>query len=182
VKLNGERKLKPGPKPKALRMQLGEDACAPDTERRLGVPRPPAVSSVERRAVGRPKKDPNAWSDEQLEALQNAQVRVDLGRKNFWTEVASYVPGKTAQQCKDRVYSSLNIGDDDDDENTNEEEDHRHDNNTARAPITAAALSHPPARSSERTLTTPTRPNTSMDNTARWHARRGSASDTADTT
>jgi hypothetical protein len=117
-----------------------------------------AAPSTEKRPVGRPKKDPNAWSDEQLEALQNAQVRVDLGRKNFWTEVASYVPGKTAQQCKEQVYAGLNIGADDADD-------------ADRSDTDEDVEDTPHNQHQQRTFRTPTKPNSSRENAERWRNR-----------
>lgn len=171
LKLNGEPKLKPGPKPgsktKRTRLDLYDDEEAFEDERyhddaddgrerrRSHDSKP---SSMEKRPVGRPRKDPNAWSEEQLEALQNAQVNVELGRKNFWTEVASYVPGKTAKQCRDRVYGALGIDADDAPENAVQADD-----------IENVQV----ARSDrvERTFTTPTKPNSARANAERWRHR-----------
>ena len=66
LKLNGERKRKPGPKPgsrnKLIRRHSdgSRDQCA-----RGSIDDP---DTIEKRPVGRPRKDPNARSDEQLEA------------------------------------------------------------------------------------------------------------------
>lgn len=155
LKLNGERKRKPGPKPgsrnKLIRRHSdgSRDQCA-----RGSIDDP---DTIEKRPVGRPRKDPNAWSDEQLEALQNAQVRVDLGRKNFWTEVASYVPGKSARECQAKVYAGLNLGDIDGDEGPAEDakaEDAEDDEDDDLSDDDRAYFR-------ERTLRTPTKPNSS---------------------
>ena len=153
LKLNGERKLKPGPKPGSKMKKNHRRDDAFDDDRYAAAP------STEKRPVGRPKKDPNAWSDEQLEALQNAQVRVDLGRKNFWTEVASYVPGKTAQQCKEQVYAGLNIGADDADDADDVD---RSDEDVEDTPHN---------QHQQRTFRTPTKPNSSRENAERWRNR-----------
>lgn len=154
IKLNGERKLKPGPKPKIKR---GEDEYAYESARVERKTTSHGEYSHEKRSVGRPRKDPNAWSDEQLEALQKAQVEVHLGRKNFWTEVASYVPGKSAKQCKEKVYAGLDIGGDGE-MDAEEEEDL-----VRETAITPA---------DQRTLATPTKPNTANENAERWRNRR----------
>jgi|TARA_B110000003_G_scaffold177613_1_gene177021 hypothetical protein len=152
LKLNGERKLKPGPKPGSKMKKNHRRDDEFDDDRYAAAP------STEKRPVGRPKKDPNAWSDEQLEALQNAQVRVDLGRKNFWTEVASYVPGKTAQQCKEQVYAGLNIGADDADD-------------ADRSDTDEDVEDTPHNQHQQRTFRTPTKPNSSRENAERWRNR-----------
>ena len=174
VKLNGERKLKPGPKPKSITGRQSFDANV-IVERKKQTSSSAKRSTDEKRQVGRPKKDPNAWTEEQIEALQNAQVRVDLGRKNFWTEVASYVPGKNAQQCKEQVYAGLGVGGSGDentrpenrDEDAYDEEDvdeeDGDDDTQARG-----------ANPTTRTFLTPTKPATSSANVERWRMRRPS--------
>lgn len=172
LKLNGEPKLKPGPKPgsksKRTRLDSYDDEEAfedkryyddDDIERERRRSHDSKPSSMEKRPVGRPRKDPHAWSEEQLEALQNAQVNVELGRKNFWTEVASYVPGKTAKQCRDRVYGALGIDADEAPEIANVEHDDIENVRVARSDHL------------ERTLTTPTKPNSARENAERWRHR-----------
>ena len=123
--------------------------------------------TIEKRPVGRPRKDPNAWSDEQLEALQNAQVRVDLGRKNFWTEVASYVPGKSARECQAKVYAGLNLGDVDGDERPAEDDAAAEEAQDDDDDLSEDDRDFP----RERTLRTPTKPNSSRENIDRWRHR-----------
>ena len=171
VKLNGERKLKPGPKPKSMTGRQSFDAnVVVTTERKSSSAK---RDTDEKRSVGRPKKDPNAWTEEQIEALQNAQVRVDLGRKNFWTEVASYVPGKSAQQCKEQVYAGLGVGGSGD-ENTQPEhrdEDREEDiDQDDEDEDDVSARDNP----TNRTFLTPTKPTTSTANIERWRMRRPS--------
>ena len=120
LKLNGEPKRKPGPKPgsRTKRMQLdqnNDENAFYDAERfraeeayRRRRGDDVQLLSTAKRPVGS-RKDPNEWSQEQLEALQNAQVNVDLGLKNFWTVIAGLVPGKSAKQCRERVYGALGI-------------------------------------------------------------------------
>jgi hypothetical protein len=43
------------------------------------------------------------WTEEQLKCLREAQRRVDPRIDFYWREVAKYVPGKTAQQCKEKI-------------------------------------------------------------------------------
>lgn len=162
IKLNGERKLKPGPKPKIKRDEDEYGYESARVERKTSSHR---EYSHEKRSVGRPRKDPNAWSDEQLEALQKAQVEVHLGRKNFWTEVASYVPGKSAKQCKEKVYAGLDIGGDGEMDAEEEGEEADLGRETAITPA------------DRRTLTTPTKPNTANENAERWRNRRVAETD-----
>ena len=185
IKLNGQPKLKPGPKPKSLIARLSFDANAPATislERKTSVKasREGEVTN-EKRRPGRRRKDPNAWTEEQIEALQNAQVRVDLGRKNFWTEVASYVPGKNAQQCKDQVYAGLGVGgsgdenakpearDDASEDIAEEEEEQEEEEEEEEEDHEKGAKKKAP-----RTFLTPKKPTTANANIERWRLRRPS--------
>ena len=115
------------------------------------------------------------WTEEQIEALQNAQVRVDLGRKNFWTEVASYVPGKNAQQCKEQVYAGLGVGGSGDENSRpeNRDEDAYEEEDVDEEDVdddTQARGTNP----TTRTFLTPTKPATSSANVERWRMRRPS--------
>lgn len=164
-KLNGERKRKPGPKPGSRnKLTRRYSDGSRDDHRRDPVDDP---DTIEKRPVGRPRKDPNAWSDEQLEALQNAQVRVDLGRKNFWTEVASYVPGKSARECQAKVYAGLNLGDVDGDERPAEDDAAAEEAQDDDDDLSEDDRDFP----RERTLRTPTKPNSSRENIDRWRHR-----------
>ena len=44
------------------------------------------------------------WSEEQVLALQEAQVEVDPAAKNYWQRVAARVPGRSADECYEKLF------------------------------------------------------------------------------
>lgn len=47
------------------------------------------------------------WSQEQVFALQKAQLLVDPSAPNFWSKVAKHVPGKTATECFHKSFDEV---------------------------------------------------------------------------
>ncbi|DBA03358.1 TPA: hypothetical protein N0F65_004635 [Lagenidium giganteum] len=47
------------------------------------------------------------WTEEQLQALTQAKVHVPTTAKNFWKEVAKYVPGKSADDCRGKSFEQF---------------------------------------------------------------------------
>lgn len=50
---------------------------------------------------------PDDWSKEQLEALEAAKLQIPTTTVNFWAEVAHFVPGKTANECRARSFAQF---------------------------------------------------------------------------
>ncbi len=44
------------------------------------------------------------WSEEQVLALQEAQVEVDPAANNYWQRVAARVPGRSADECYEKLF------------------------------------------------------------------------------
>lgn len=51
--------------------------------------------------------DNMSWSQEQIHALQKAQLLVDPSTPNFWSKVAKYVPGKSATECFHKSFDEV---------------------------------------------------------------------------
>ncbi|KAF1334070.1 Myb-like domain, partial [Globisporangium splendens] len=47
------------------------------------------------------------WSELQLRALADAKMHVPTTAANFWAEVATYVPGKTANECRTKSFEEF---------------------------------------------------------------------------
>lgn len=51
--------------------------------------------------------DNMSWSQEQIRALQKAQLLVDPSTPNFWSKVAKHVPGKSATECFHKSFDEV---------------------------------------------------------------------------
>ena len=107
---------------KAERRQLAEDAenaaagKQSDSPSDVSPRRPPAGLKRLRAAGGgggeeNPGSSPGAatggggmWTEEQVLMLQEAQIVVDPGVKNYWQRVAARVPGKSADECYEKLF------------------------------------------------------------------------------
>jgi len=49
--------------------------------------------------------EPDDWTAEQLEALEDAKLKIPTTAPNFWAEVSSFVSGKTSAQCRARSFA-----------------------------------------------------------------------------
>ncbi|TDH73187.1 hypothetical protein CCR75_008409 [Bremia lactucae] len=44
------------------------------------------------------------WTNEQVDALLNAKIKIPTTALNFWAQVAQFVPGKSAQDCQAKTF------------------------------------------------------------------------------
>jgi len=110
---------------KAERRQLTEDAENVAAAQKQSdspsdaSPRRPPAGLKRLRAVGggsggeKPGSSPGTatggggmWTEEQVLMLQEAQVVVDPGVKNYWQRVAARVPGKLADECYEKLFEA----------------------------------------------------------------------------
>lgn len=90
-----------------------KNAAAKKTAERAGEKKPtakkPPLAKRSGAASAKSRKtssvEPDDWTVDQLEALEDAKLKIPTTAPNFWAEVASFVPGKTSAQCRARSFA-----------------------------------------------------------------------------
>ncbi|KAG7383594.1 hypothetical protein PHYPSEUDO_003520 [Phytophthora pseudosyringae] len=54
-----------------------------------------------------PEAEVDVWTNEELEALLDAKLKIPTTASNFWAQVAQYVPGKSAQECQAKTFEQF---------------------------------------------------------------------------
>lgn len=53
------------------------------------------------------QSDASEWSEEQLQALTAAKMQIPTTAANFWAEVATFVDGKSADECRTKSFEEF---------------------------------------------------------------------------
>ncbi|TYZ61433.1 hypothetical protein PybrP1_002783 [[Pythium] brassicae (nom. inval.)] len=91
---------KPPRVPTAAQTPVAKAKQAPTgmrSEKKQRQPRQPRQSSSEA----------DEWSDEQLQALAAAKMQIPTTATNFWAEVAAFVAGKSADECRSKSFEAF---------------------------------------------------------------------------
>lgn len=90
---------KPPRPPKAATTPVKKPTKPTPLKHRRPQKQQPAASSL--------SLDADAWTDEQVQALAAAKMQIPTTAANFWAEVATFVTGKSADECRTKSFEAF---------------------------------------------------------------------------
>lgn len=96
--------------PSVKKSTATKEASGRTNEKKAAAKKPPLAKRSAAVAAKSKKEsiaEPDDWTAEQLEALEDAKLKIPTTAPNFWAEVASFVPGKTSNQCRARSFAQF---------------------------------------------------------------------------